>query len=886
MIGRAALLLYTLCLRAFPAHHRARYGREMLELFEREHTTLVREQGASAALRFTVDACFDAVSAGWGERRRETLMQSRFEGNGRFVGIGLDLRHGLRALTKSWTFTAVCLTSLAIGIAINAILLLFMQQTFDPPRGVRAEGAVGVLVLTRGLALEDTWSYPEFLDLKNANTGIDLTAYGLGTRNVRRDDGADGGRVGVMYVSANYFRTLGMNLPLGRGFMPEEDTPVAAGASAVISDSLWKSRFGGDPAVIGRELTLNRTTYRIVGVTPRGYDGHYAGNNEDVWLPLWEHPLLRPGATAPADRSAERFEIIGRLREGVTIAQADAAIKGVMQNLAQVHPATNAERSAVVVPYTVQGEGDAGRVAKTIFFALSGMVLLVVCMNVAGMVLVRTAAREKELALHLAIGASRLRLVRHLMTESAIIALASSVLSIAFVWAVLRLVAWWMGTTMPDDLMQPVVKVCLGLSFAAMLAIGLSPALKYTRPEILPSLKDDVGGGRRRSSLIHRIATSVQTAVALPMLVVNLVVLQATKLMDVADYGFDQEQLLVGTLDLDADGMPVDQVEPFLRQLREQVATVSGVESVSVADALPLDYGGRARRLSRQGEDSYHWIQGTRVDERYFETIGTPLLRGRAFHQGDRLASEPVAIVTQSLAELLWPGEDALGRRVTYAFDGRTQRDLTIVGVVADVVGSSHESEPTNLYAPIWQHPTQRAMLVVRTPTDAVAPAIAAVAGRIDPALTKPAVVTARSLMAASKWEIHAGNTFIAGLCLLTLLLAALGVYGVIAFAVTNRTREIGVRMAVGASRQHVIGMVLGDGVKLALPGVAVGTVLAIVIVQAVLSEWYAYFDRSAIDPAILGAGIAVALSVVVFASSMPARRAASVRPMEALRHQ
>lgn len=810
-------------------------------------------------------------------------MTTQYEGNGRFVGIGLDFRHAVRGLTKSWTFTAVCLTSLAIGVAINAILFLFVRQTVDPPRAVKAEGAVGLLVLTRGLALNDVWSYPDFVDVKKADTGMDITGFAVSSRNLRSDDGADGGPVSVMYVSANYFRTLGVSVALGRAFMPEEDEPVAH-SPVVVSHQLWRGRFGEDAHIIGRALNLNRTTYRVVGVTPRGYDGHYAGHDVDVWLPLREHPLLRPGSRVLTDRGADRLELIGRLRPGTPMAQANGALKAVMQSLAEAHPATNALRSAVVVPYTVQGEGDAGDIAKGIFFAMSGMVLLVVCMNVAGMVLVRTAARERELALHLAIGSSRLRLVRHLMMESALIAVLGSLLSIGFVWLVLRLIGWWIGQSIPDDYMTPVVAVCLGLSFATTLAIGLSPALKYTRPEILPSLKNDLGGGRRRSSRIHRFATSVQTAVALPLLVINGMVLQGTRLMDVADYGFKQDKLLVATLDLDAEGFSDEHVEPFLRQLRESVGSLSGVEAVSVADGVPLDYGSRARRLSRAGEETYLWIQGTRVDERYFETIGTPLLRGRGFEPSDRAGAEPVTVMTQSLAERLWPGEDALGRRVRYGFDRSTLTELTIVGIVADVVGTSHESDPTNMFVPLWQHPTKRITLAVRASSEAIAPAIANVAVQVDPNLTKPMVVTARSLMDDSKREIYSITVFVGGLCVLTLMLAALGVYGVIAFAVTNRTREIGVRMAIGASRAHVVRMVLTDGVKLALPGVAVGSILAVALVQAVLGEWYNYFDRTAIDFVMLSAGAAVALTVVLFASSMPARRAASVQPMEALR--
>ena len=871
--------LFAALLKSFPRHRRARYGAEMQEAFERQYSQ-ERARSVWRALRFAQSAYFDLLQSGWRERRHDERKYPMHK-DGWFTGMSLDIRHAIRSLTGSWTFTLVCVISLSIGLAINAILVLFMNENFNPPRGVQPKGAVELLVTTKGQVQDDRWSYPDFLDVKRSIRGVAVTGYTSGVRTLRADDSTDVGNVGVSYVSANYFKTVGVPISPGRGFAAEEDQIVAE-PPIIVSYKLWRDQLGGS-TILGRSLRLNRTVHRVVGVAPPGFRGHNASHLVEAWVPLWSHPLFSQTNTMQTDRDFEWLEVVGRLEGGTSMTQANAAVQSIMTGLAEANPTTNMERRAVVVPYSYQGGGGAAQLLliKSMFLGLSGMVLFVVCLNVAGMVMVRTASRGRELALRLAMGSSRMRLLRHLMTESTLLALLGGLFSTMIMFILLRVIAVRFNQTIPDDVFVTSLYVCLGLSVLTSFVFGLAPALKFSRLPLLGSLKEGGGGGNRRTGRLHKVATSVQIALALPLLIVNGMFLRGTQAMDGGDYGFKQDNLLLSTIDLDVEGYSDREVEQFLREARERVAGVPGVTEVSIADAVPLDYMPRSQKVSRGGDSVYTWAGGTRVTENYFETIGTPILEGRAILESDAAGAERVAVVTKSLAEHLWPRENALGRRLGTGFGS----EVTVVGVSGDVVGGSQDSEPLNVFVSLRQNPSKLVKIVTRVSSESVLPAIRNTLHEIDPDL-RPAVTSSRSLMQAEKQEIYFYTGFIGGLSVLTLLLAAIGVYGVVAFSVAGRTREIGVRMAIGASQVKVLGMVLWDGLRLALPGVVVGSLIGAALARWILQQWYDYLKLATIDPIILAAGAATALGVVAFASSMPARRAASVQPIEALRSE
>jgi len=876
--------IYARLLRAFPPAQRVRYGAEMLQVFRDERRRVREERGVTAGVRYVLAAYADAASAGWQQRRREKDRMS-YERAGLLRGFGQDLKHAMRGLSRSWTFTLVCLFSLTVGLGINAALMLFTWGTFAPPAAIRTEGAVELLLTTRGEAQDEAWSYPDFEAVQRAATVLDVTGWSVGTRHLRAEAGVDATSIDMMYVSANYFETLGITLPFGRGFLAEEDV-VSGEPAAVVSHDMWQRGLGGGD-VLGTVLDLNGMPHRIVGVAPEGYNGHFAGHDVEVWAPLWTHPLLAAGSGRRTDRGAEAVRVIGRLHEGVTLARANAELAPVMRTLAQQHPRTNAERGVGVVAYTVQGEGQTGAIAYAMIMGLALMVLFVVCLNVAGMVLVRSATKQRELSLRMALGSSRWRLARFLMTESAVLALLGGLFSTLASVSLIQYFVWRSGQPPREGMMAVVVATCVVLSIVAMLVIGVSPALRFTRPQLLNAMKDEgAGAGGRRTSRVHRIATSVQTALALPMLVVNIMVLHATGVMDRADYGFEQRNLYVASMDLAVEGYAEDDVAAFLRSVPDALAGVAGVEAVTVGDAVPLDYVGRSHPVTAVGAAEPEYAAASRIGQDYFETIGTPILRGRAIESHDVAGGEPVAVLTQTLAEQLFPGEDALGRRVRFGFEQTGEAEHTVVGISADVAGPSHDSDPVGLFVAATQHPTTRVTIAARgaSESDAAATALEDALLRLDPQLTRPVFITSRELMEMQKREIYAMTLFLGSIALMTLLLAAVGIYGVVAFAVTTRTREIGVRMAMGATRTRVLMMVLGDGTRLAGPGIVVGLLLAAFVAHQVVTKFYEYLDRTALDWAVLAGSALGALAVVLLASVLPARRAAGVQPMRALR--
>lgn len=815
--------------------------------------------------------------------------------NGWLTGFGFDLKYAIRGLAKSRMFTLVCVLTLALGFGVDVTLMTLFDWANSPPPAVDTEGLVDVVVTNRGARAEDIggdlWSYPEFAELKRADTGMDLTAVArgeptIGAAALDARAGGDVPRVDAMYVSPNYFQTIGVEIARGRPFVAEE-RDASGEPPVVISHHTWEERLGADPGVLGRSLVLDGILYRVVGVTPEHFGGHRIGGI-DVWLPLWEYPFLRDGVGARTDRTANWLRLLGHLHEGTSLVQANGEVGAVMEGLAEAYPEISEFRGGDVVPYSKFGEANEQIIGVGIVVhGLAALILMAICLNVAGMVLVRSAMRERDLALRLALGSGRMRLIRYLMAESGVVAAAGGVIAMLTGFAALRLFEFYTSFPVPTEQYLTAVGVSLALAIVAMLVIGLSPAIKFSRPALLRSLKDDVGGGGRRSGRIHRIATSAQTALAIPILVIIGLLLQATRFSDQGNYGFEPANLFSSRIDLSTARYSLEQVEVFARRLRASVAPLPGVQSVSIADGIPLDYDQNFRRVvAVAGPGNPVLTETTRIGPDFFETIRTPIVRGRTFGSGDRAGSERVVIMTERLAGTLFPGQDALGRRIVFAFDSGA-KEMMVVGIAANVAGPSGMSFGTrNIFVPLSQHPTNRIMLVVRAASEspALANAIEDLVVRIDPELERPQAVTSHSLIAQEKRTAWSISLFLGLPTFVLLLLAALGVHGVVTFWVANRTREFGIRMAVGASRLRVLVMVLTDGAKLALPGIVVGALLGSWLGRQIMAGWYAFLGRSALDPAVLAFAAGTALAIVLLASSIGARRAASVEPMKALR--
>ena len=808
-----------------------------------------------------------------------------------------DIRLASRGVRRTPAFALVAVLSMAVGIGVNTALATIVEEVWlKPVPGVAEQATLVETVATESGNEVAYWSYPDFEDVRRVATAFDaLAASADGAVSLMANERSE--RVGVKYVSANFFRILGVVMARGRGFLASEDSGAGQHPVVVVSHDMWQNRLGGEENILGLTVSLNRSPYTVVGVAPEEFTGARPLSGAiDLWVPLMQHPSTGEPGSLLRDREARWLRVIGRLEPDATFGQTNAALRTVFAGLEAQYPETNGERSALVRSFgRFPAQNRAGDMAAVFgLLVLVGLVLLIICGNVAGMMLAKNATREREIAVRLALGSGRSRVVRQLMVEALVLAVAGG--------AVGTLVGFWLtsfatperlGVAMIDLEFQPSAAVLLfsvGLTAAATVVVGLFPALRFSRPELVSSLKDDAGCGGKRVGRLHRVAASAQVGIALGFLVTCSLFVRATGLVDEQGFGFDPDKLVLTRVQLPGDDYgSVDEEMALLDRLKASVQAVPGVRTVSLADGIPLDLSGnfgrvsRADRVADAGEGER--VEFTRADEDYFKTIGTSILRGRGFTARDDQHSEQVVIITEDLAETLWPEGGAVGQRLRYPTRSDPDLALTVVGTAEHVASSNASTDLPHMFVPFRQRSGGYAVLVVRGALEAsalMAPIQSAILG-VDPTVSRPLVVTSESLVARSMAPQRATANISAGLGVLALILSAIGVYGVVAFAVATRTREIGVRMALGASRRQVLREVFAGGVRLAVPGLAVGGLLAAamaVIMRSML------LGLSPIDPISFGLAGGVLLLVVVLASLVPARRAASLDPMAALRHE
>jgi predicted permease len=821
--------------------------------------------------------------------------------------LGNDLRHAFRSLTKSRAFTLIAVLSLAVGVGINTALFTVVHATWlEPVPGVSGADRIVELLTTRRGAESVLWSYPDLQDVRDAGTPIEALA-GAKERDgsLTTEDGTQGVR--VSYVTANYFEVMGVVPSRGRPFLPSEDLVPGGHPVAVVSHAMWQNRLGGRQDIVGLAITLNRAPYTVVGVAPEEFRGHRTFSSADLWAPITQHPLMTGANSLATDRVALWLEVFGRLRAGATVDEADVALQTVFSRLANEYPESNEERSARAAtfgPVPAHGRAES-MIATGALVGLAGLVLLIICGNVAGMVLARSATREREIAVRMALGSGRGRLVRHLMAEALLLAVVGGSLG-------MLLAFWATGTLspayfsdMPNLSLEPnltILAFSLLLTLGTTIVFGLFPALRFSKPDMISSLKDDTGGGGRRVGRIHRIATSAQAGVALSLIVTCSLFVRALGVMEQRDLGFDPQDLMLTRMDLAQQGYTTAEAgEAVLDRMKASVSTVPGVTSVTVADGIPLDLVGNFTSVTR-GDRSYEAggnvsVEFTLVDDGYFETIGTPILRGRGIERTDEASSEPVVVITQALAERLWPGEEAVGRQLRFSsrfhrifiprqgIEVDSARAYTVVGVAGQVASSRATEDQPHVFISLRQNYRPQVMIVARAlaSSAALTRSIQSAVLTVDPTLPFPVISSSESLVQRSTEAQRRTAEMAAGLGVLALLLSAIGVYGVVAFAVARRTREIGLRMAIGATRAQVLGAVLRDAVRLAVPGLAVGALLAVGLAAAAGNI---LLGVSPADPISLGTAGGLLLLVILLASLVPARRASGIDPMVALRSE
>lgn len=806
-----------------------------------------------------------------------------------------DLRFTFRQMRRRPLFAVVASLSLALGVGAstavfstaNALLLRAVPGVAEPERVVE----LGRTTQGRGF---DTFAYPDYEDLRDGVGALDaMAAYTFEMFSLAR--GGEGERITGMHVSPSYFDVLGVVPATGRFFTPDEDAPGSDPRVAVLAHAFWSRRLGGDPAVVGSTVEINRVAFQVVGIAPEGFHGHTTGFRPDVYVPMRSVPVLEGGLDEFGRRNASWHMAIGRLAPGATLADAEVQVQGIFARLAEAYPESNARRGGRVVPLGLVPGAARGSVAAFlgVLMGMVTLILLVTCANVAGMFVARATTREKEIAVRLALGAGRRRLVRQLLTESLVIFVLGGVVGTG--------VGLWLLGLLPVERFPVPIPVYVDLSpdvsvlgFALLatlgtgLVFGLLPALGATRMELTASLKDD-GGGPTGSGRLRRAFVTGQVGLSLVLLVAGALLLRSLQKAADVETGFDPADRYMTMVDLSVEGYEEAEGRAFQRALVEGLRGLPGMEAAALATDLPLDLGSSGTAAipegwSGEGPDGRVGIDFNYVSPGYFAALGIPLLQGRDFDEAEGEGAEPVVVVSRTFAQRVWPGEDPLGRRVRVLMGGIEQEWRTVVGVVEDVKNQvlTEEAKPF-VYVPLWQAYRPSTIIVARAAGGmaTVAPALRQGVLQQDGSLALTPVVALERYTAIGILPQRVAALLTAGLGLLALLLSGLGIYGVVAMGVAQRTREIGVRMALGAGRGRVLALVLGGGLALAVPGLALGALASVGVGHALR---FLLLGMSPADPVALGAVALALLGTVALASLVPARKAASVEPAEALR--
>lgn len=820
-----------------------------------------------------------------------------------------DLTLAVRSLARARAFSVVCVLSLGIGMIPVIAVPYGSRMVTMPPQGVDTSGLIELISEPQTSRVPTKlWSYPDFVDIAGAATGAHVTGWSAGASRVALPE-LQGDRVTVdtLFVSPSYFQTIGVSLAQGAGFVDGTDPTV------IISHQFWQRRMHGAAGVVGQTLDIDRDRYTIVGITPSTFNGHLGFHDVEVFLPLDRHPSVRADTTIRFDRAREWVQVHGRLQPGTSIEQARAAVAALTREIARTHAASNEAKIGTFEPYHAVGAIEA-RELPTILAVLQTLTflpLLVVCLNIAGMVQVRNAMREKDLSIRQAIGASRGRLVRHLLSEAVVLAAAGALIASVVLFNLPALISWAVGAPVPGRMVQalavdlPMIGICLGLCLLTSLLFGWLPALRFSRPVIISALKDDAGGGGVRVGRLQRVAAALQIAIATPLLILAVMTLDRMRATAVDDLGFDAEALFAVPLNLDA--VPGRNGWTVMQGARDTMTRTAGVESVALTDGLPLDFRYRITRVATQPPDEsaprVAAVHVTRVGEGYFDTTGVEIIRGRGFSREDAAGAEPVVLLSKPTAERLFPGAEPLGQRLTFRAGEEGAYTVTVVGVTSDFPTSQMSTNRAQILLPLAQHAGIAAdsvnvnddrgggahvMLVARSApgvsAQVMTTALEQIARDIDPDFEPAAIVTGAGLRERSVDDFLAQSTVAGTVGSVLLLLASLGVYGVVGLMVATRVREIAVRVALGASRARVLRMVLLDVAKLAAPGIGIGILLAVAFVKLNGEDFGIALSRLESLAYVIGA--ATTLLMALLAGFAPARRAASVHPMVAMRSE
>jgi predicted permease len=817
--------------------------------------------------------------------------------------LAQDIRYAVRAFGRNPGFALAAVLSLAIGIGANTSIFSVANALLLRP--LPYEDANRLVILwnrSPGLNITEDWfSTAQYFDIKNGHHGFEQVAIAIGGNYNLTGEG-DPERVGVIRVSANLLPMLGVRPERGRVFVPDEDAPGRP-ATAVLTDGMWARHYGRDPKMIGKSITINGLPYEVVGILPQSFalprevlPTLYGTEQAEIFLPL---PLAPDAAQ---HRTNEDYNIVGKLKPGVSVAQAQAEMETITARLRRDFPENyppNGGLTFSIVPLLEQVVGNV-RPALLVLLGSVGLVLLIACANVANLLLSRAVARQQEIAVRTALGAGRWRIVRQLLTESVLLALCGGALGIVIC---VMSVKWIhiLGTKSIPRLQavgidERVLLFTLALSVFSGILFGLAPALRVSRLDLNSTLKDAGRGAAGTSAMwgrgnnVRRLLVVAELALSVVLLIgAGLLIRSFARLQNVAP-GFNPKDVL--TFDLTMTGRKYNDKQAILnnyRQIWERLEQLPGATAAGGVTSLPLSQAFAWTPITVEGRTPLPGEKFLNADERlvgghYFEAMGIPLRQGRFFNEQDDLTKPKVVLVDEYMAEQLWPGQDAIGKRIHIVELNSDDPWQTVVGVVARVKQDSLDSDPRiAFYLPQTQFPTRAMTVVLRSAGDPAGQvnAVKNELRSIDPDLPMYYVRTMGQRVDESLARRRFSMLLLGVFASVALVLATIGIYGVMAYLVNQGTREIGIRMALGATQHDILGLVVRQGMALAFSGVAIGLTAAFLLTRLIRSL---LFGVQATDPfTFVGISLLLAL-IALLASYIPARRAARIDPMVSLR--
>lgn len=805
-----------------------------------------------------------------------------------------DIRYGFRMLIKRPSFTIIVVLTLALGIGANTTIFSAVDAVLLNPLPYQDPDRLVAVWETNKQLSPEMWDRNEvamgnFRDFRSRNQVFDQLG-SLFYTDVNLTGAGEPERIKSCVVTTNFFQVLGIQPRIGRSFLPEEETPGTPRV-VILSSELWEKLFGSDPNLTNKTLTINGNPTAVIGVMPPGFDLQFPTNMRvDMWLPMRIAP-------DNADRNEHFLYALARLKPGISRDQAQSEMNLIATQLQQQYPETNAQKGVNIVSLRKQLVGKVESYLYLLFGAVV-FVLMIACANVAGLLLARVTARHKEVAVRIALGASRWRIIRQLLTESIILSVLSGVLGLLFAYAGIKLLV---ALTPPDvprlhevGLHIPVFLWTLMISILTGVLFGLAPALQASRPDLNDALKKSAGrnqGGFQRGGLRNPLIVS-EVALALLLSVgAGLMIRSFVRLQQVSP-GFEANNLLTMNIALPRQKYrEPQQANAFFDQLAERIKTVPGVKSVGGVDPLPFSNSNVTTSFVIEGAPAIPLADRPSVGERavtptYFETMGIPLLKGRSFTAQDRDNTPQVIIVNEAVASRYWPNQDAIGKRLGFEDDLSKQSWREIVGVVGNVKHKGLEAEEKpEVYFPYQQLPKNFMSVVVRTSSDPVSmiPAVRSQVFTIDKDQPAFDIMTMDQRLAKSVATSRFVMLLLGTFSVLALGLAALGLYGAMAYLVSQRTPEIGLRMALGARRIDVFKLVIGKGMRLVLIGMAIGLVASLALTRVMGSLLFEVTPTDALTFVIVSG---VLLTVALLACYIPARRATNVDPLTSLRYE